>query len=78
MSESANVLVVKQLYETMSKGDLDGTLALMTEDITFVIPGPPSVGAGGIWRGHTGVRDCFWDASGLLGATIQEGAESRS
>lgn len=59
MSESANVLVVKQLYETMSKGDLDGTLALMTEDITFVIPGPPSVGAGGIWRGHTGVRDCF-------------------
>jgi uncharacterized protein len=32
---------------------------MMTDDVTFVVPGPPEIGAAGSWRGHTGVRDCF-------------------
>lgn len=56
MSETANVQLIRQLYDAMSNGDLDAALAMMT---AFVVPGPPEIGAAGTWRGHTGVRDCF-------------------
>jgi ketosteroid isomerase-like protein len=59
MSETANVQLIRQLYETMGKGDLDAVLAMMTDDVTFVVPGPPGLGAAGTWRGHKGVRTCF-------------------
>ena len=59
MSETAHVDLIRQLYDRMRTGDLDGALELMTADVTFVVPGPPGVGAAGIWRGHSGVRDCF-------------------
>ncbi|HYU77789.1 MAG TPA: nuclear transport factor 2 family protein [Vicinamibacterales bacterium] len=59
MSETGNVQLIRQLYDAMSKGDLDAALAMMTDDVTFVVPGPPGIGAAGTWRGHTGVRDCF-------------------
>jgi ketosteroid isomerase-like protein len=59
MSEAANMQLIRQLYDTMSKGDLDAALAMMTDDVTFVVPGAPGLGAAGTWQGHTGVRDCF-------------------
>ena len=59
MSEQANVTLVKQLYDSMSKGDLNAVLGLMTDDVEFVVPGPAEIGAAGTWRGPGGVRDCF-------------------
>jgi ketosteroid isomerase-like protein len=59
MSEAANVQLIKKLYDTLGKGDLETALALMTDDVTFVVPGPPGIGAAGTWRGHSGVRECF-------------------
>jgi ketosteroid isomerase-like protein len=59
MSETANVQLIRQLYDAMSKGDLEAALAMMTDDVTFVVPGPPEIGAAGTWRGHTGVHDRF-------------------
>ena len=59
MSADANVTLVKQLYDSMSKGDLNAVLELMTDDVEFVVPGPAEIGAAGTWRGPSGVRDCF-------------------
>jgi ketosteroid isomerase-like protein len=59
MSEAANVQLIKQLYDALGTGDLETALALMTDDVTFVVPGPPGIGAAGTWRGHGGVRECF-------------------
>ncbi len=43
MSETANVELIRQLYDTMSKGNLDAALAMMTDDVTLVVPN------GGLW-----------------------------
>ena len=59
MGETANVDLVNQVYAATARGDLEQALALMTDDVTFVVPGPPGVGASGVWRGHDGVRTCF-------------------
>lgn len=53
MSETANVQLIRQLYDAMSNGDLDAALAMMT---AFVVPGPPEIGAAGTWRGHRRAR----------------------
>ena len=59
MTETANVTLIKQLYDSMSKGDLNALLELVTDDVEFVVPGPPEIGAAGTWRGPGGVRECF-------------------
>ena len=59
MSEAANLQLIEKFYDTLGKGDLETALALMTDDVTFVVPGPPGIGAAGTWRGHSGVRECF-------------------
>ena len=59
MSEAANVQLIKEFYDTLGKGDLETALALLTDDVTFIVPGPPGVGAAGTWHGRSGVRDCF-------------------
>ncbi len=66
----ANVQVVRQLYAAMGTGNLEAVLALLTDDVTFVVPGPPGVGAAGTWQGHSGVRECF--------ARLQEAQENQS
>jgi ketosteroid isomerase-like protein len=53
------VRVIGRLYDAMRAGDVDTILSMMTEDVTFVVPGPQDIGAAGTWRGHAGVRDCL-------------------
>jgi ketosteroid isomerase-like protein len=53
------VLVVKQLYEAMGRSDMERIFELLSEDVTFVIPGRPGIGAAGTWRGHDGVQACL-------------------
>ncbi len=52
MNASANVELVKQLYEAMGRSDMERVFELLSEDVTFVVPGRPGVGAAGTWRGH--------------------------
>ena len=59
MATETNVHVVRRLYEAMARGDMRAVLALMSDDVTFVVPGPSGVGAAGIWQGHDGVQQCF-------------------
>jgi len=70
MSEAANVQLIKELYDRLGKGDLETALGLMTDDVTFVVPGPAGIGAAGTWRGHNGVRECF--------ARLREAQENQS
>jgi len=59
VNEASNVDVIKRLYDAMGRGDMDAALALTSEDVTFVVPGPLGVGAAGTWHGHAGVRESF-------------------
>jgi ketosteroid isomerase-like protein len=59
VNETANVALVKQLYDRMRNGETNAVLELLTEDVVFAVPGPPEIAAAGTWHGHSGVRDCF-------------------
>jgi ketosteroid isomerase-like protein len=51
MPDSANVQKIKRLYAAMGQPTLDEALALLTDDVEFVVPGTPGEGAAGTWRG---------------------------
>lgn len=51
--------VIDALYGAMKSGDIEGVLALLSEDVELVIPGLPGVGAAGHWRGRDAARECF-------------------
>jgi len=60
MSEAEHVRVVKALYAAMGQPVLDdAALGLLSEDIEFVVPGRPGLGAAGVWRGADGVQECM-------------------
>jgi ketosteroid isomerase-like protein len=54
-----NLEIVRQLYRAMAQPTLAETLELLTEDVEFVVPGPPGLGAAGTWRGYRGVEECL-------------------
>ena len=70
MNESTNVQVIKQLYDAMARNDTERLRDLLSEDVTFVVPGPPGIGAAGTWRGYDGVQACL--------RTLREGQENQS
>ncbi len=59
MNGSANVQLVQQLYEAMGRSDMERIFELLSEDVIFVVPGRPGIGAAGTWRGHDGVEACL-------------------
>lgn len=59
MDAAANVEMIRQLYDAMGRSDSARMLELVSEDVIFVVPGPPGVGAAGTWRGHDGVQECL-------------------
>jgi len=67
---NTNLQLIKRLYDAMQRSDMPGALALMSDDVVFVVPGPSSVGAAGTWRGHDGVQECF--------RRLREGQENQS
>ncbi|MBB5446265.1 ketosteroid isomerase-like protein [Paraburkholderia sp. WSM4177] len=54
MSTEKNVLAVKNFFAAIGRGDREGLLALVAEDIEWIIPGEdwPLAGA---YCGHTGL-----------------------
>jgi ketosteroid isomerase-like protein len=56
---TANVRMIQDLYDAMGRADSARMLELVSEDVTFVVPGPPGIGAAGTWRGHDGVQACL-------------------
>jgi len=62
MSTEKNVQIVKDFFAAISRGDRDGLLALIAEDIEWIIPGDDWPLAG-THRGYAGLADLFETAS---------------
>jgi uncharacterized protein len=59
MAAMAPADVIDALYAALRAGDTDGVIALLSDDVVMVVPGPDGLGAAGEWRGHHGARECF-------------------
>jgi len=62
MSTEKNVQAVKDFFAAIGRGDKDGLLALIAEDIEWIIPGEDWPLAG-THRGHAGLADVLQKAS---------------
>lgn len=65
MSSEANIQTVKTFFAAIGDGDRDGLLALVAEDIEWIIPGEGWPLAG-THRGHVGVANVQSKAAGEL------------
>ena len=69
MSTQENVQVVKNFFAAIGRGDREGLLALVAEDIAWIIPGEDWPLAG-THRGHAGVADVLQKASDAVETTF--------
>ena len=58
MGTQENVQLVKEGYAAFSRSDIPGLLALMAEDVEWIIPGA-GLPLAGTYRGHDGVANFF-------------------
>ena len=72
MSTEKNVQTVKDFFAAIGRGDKEGLLALIAEDIEWIIPGEDWPLAG-THRGHAGLADLLQTAS----KTIETSTEPR-
>lgn len=54
-----NRQIIQQGYEAFSRGDIPAVLSIMADDITFTIPGHPSIPTARTWRGGKGMQEFF-------------------
>lgn len=59
MSEQQNIDLVRQVYDAFGRGDLDGIIASLDPQVSWLTPGPPDLPTAGIRRGVPAVRDFF-------------------
>ena len=60
MSEQDNVRLVQRAYDAFKRGDIEGLLQLVTEDVEWITPGPSDImPSAGHRRGRQGVADFF-------------------
>jgi ketosteroid isomerase-like protein len=59
VTQTANVELVKRLYQLMGGEDLTDLYALLADDVEVIVPGPPDIPSAGVWRGHDGMRECL-------------------
>lgn len=62
MNIEQNIQTVKDFFAAISRGDKEGLLALVAEDIEWIIPGEDWPLAG-TYRGHAGLADLLGTAS---------------
>src|SRR6202051_4830196 len=74
MSVEENVQIVKDFFAAIGSGDREGLLALVAEDIEWIIPGKDWPLAG-THRGHAGVAEVLQKASDELETTYPEPPE---
>jgi len=59
VADQPNVALVKSAYEAFSRGDINGVLAALSDDVDWHIQGPSGIPMIGRWRGHQEVADFF-------------------
>ena len=74
MSVDENVQIVKDFFAAMGSGDKQGLLALVAEDIEWIIPGKDWPLAG-THRGHAGLAEVLQKASDEVETTYPEPPE---
>ena len=74
MSTQENVQTVKDFFAALGRGDKQGLLALVTNDIEWIIPGEDWPLAG-TYRGHTGLADVLQKASDKVETSYPEPPE---
>ncbi len=74
MSIEENVQIVKDFFAAMGNGDKQGLLALVAEDIEWIIPGQDWPLAG-VYRGHAGLAEVLQKASDEVEMTYPEPPE---
>jgi uncharacterized protein len=74
MSFEENVQVVKDFFAAIGSGDKQRVLALVAEDIEWIVPGEDWPLAG-THRGHTGVEEVLQKASGEIETTYPKPPE---
>jgi ketosteroid isomerase-like protein len=74
MSIKENVQIVQDFFAAMSRGDEQGLLSLVAEDIEWIIPGEDWPLAG-THRGHAGLADVLQKASEEIEMTYPEPPE---
>ena len=74
MSTQENVQIVKDFFAAMGSGDKQGLLALVAEDIEWIIPGE-NWPLAGTHRGHAGLADLLQTATEMLEISYPEPAE---
>ena len=74
MSTQVNVQMVKEFFAAMGRGDKQGLLALVAEDIEWIIPGEDWP-LGGTHRGHNGLENVLQKASAEIETTYPKPPE---
>lgn len=59
MSEPQNVEVIRKAYDAFGKGDFQELVSLLSEDVSWLTPGPPDMPTAGYRRGHQAVHEYF-------------------
>ena len=59
MSEQQNVQTIKDAYAAFGRGDVAAILALLTDDVTWELPGPAEIPYAGLRRGRDGAAEFF-------------------
>jgi len=70
MSTEKNIQTVKDFFAAIGRGDREGLLALVAEDIEWIIPGEEWPLAG-THRGHAGLADLLETASKSIEASTE-------
>ena len=74
MSIEANVQTVKDFFAAIGRGDRERLLALVAEDIEWIIPGEDWPLAG-THRGHAGLADVLQKASAMVETSFPDPPE---
>ena len=58
--------VVRRGYEAFGRGDIEGLISLLDENVEWISSGPPEVPTAGTRRGHEQVREFFQTVNELF------------
>jgi len=59
MSDQTNIQTVQQAYEAFGRGDIQGVLDMLTQDVTWSMPGPAEIPHAGNRHGVAGAAEFF-------------------
>jgi ketosteroid isomerase-like protein len=43
LGEQNNLQIIHKVYDAFGRGDVEGVISMLTDDVTWTIPGPPDV-----------------------------------